>query len=290
MRASPGNEKFSCIFSRRERTDSRTVRCTFDQPSRCLLFLMPSHHHVTMSAPLRHMKRSPPRSSLEDQQQPRKICNVISALDHDELKRHYMFVPEADSTTCTWQQRMVNHYHSHLYKEYVLADLSRPGQVGLRWRTEQEVQNGRGHATCGNKHCGHGPGSPQSSSSVLLATYYQSSLPSSGEEERRLLEKIPHGLGLHDYEVPFTYTEHGQNKTELVKLRLCLRCAPLLFASRGGEGVLEARKARAKNKRDRDPSPKDLLPDSGESSDDQKRKARRRRSKHKKRKKNRKEG
>lgn len=252
---------------------------------RCACYF--SRRHTTMSAPLRHLKRSPPRSSSEDQQQPRKICNVISALDHDELKRHYMFVPEADNTT--WQQRMVNHYHSHLYKEYVLADLSHPGQVGLRWRTEQEVQNGRGHATCGNKHCGHGPGSPQSSSSVLLATYYQSSLPSSGEDERRLLEKIPHGLGLHDYEVPFTYTEHGQNKTELVKLRLCLRCAPLLFASRGGEGVLEARKARTKNKRDRDPSPKDSLPDSGESSDDQKRKDSRRRSKHKKRKKNRKE-
>lgn len=236
------------------------------------------------------MKRSPPRFSSEDQQQPRKIRNVTSALDHDELKRHYTFVPEADGAT--WQQRMVNHYHSHLYKEYVLADLSRPGQVGLRWRTEQEVKNGRGHATCGNKHCGHCPGSDQSSS-LLLSTYYQSSLPSSVEEEKRLLEKIPHGLGLHDYEVPFTYTEHGQNKTELVKLRLCLRCAPLLFASRRGEGVLEARKARAKTKRDREervPSPKDLLSGSGESSDDKKRKASRRRSKHKKRKKHRKEG
>jgi protein FRA10AC1 len=235
-----------------------------------------------MSAPLRHLKRSPPRFSSEDHQQPRRIRNVTSALDHDELKRHYTFVPEADRTT--WQQRMVNHYHSHLYKEYVLADLSRPGQVGLRWRTEQEVQNGRGHATCGNKHCGHGPASDQSSS-ALLASYYQSSLPSSVEEEKRLLEKIPHGLGLHDYEVPFAYTEHGQNKTELVKLRLCLRCAPLLFASRGGEGVLEARKARSKNKRDREervPSPKGLLSNAGENSVDEKRMASRRRSKHKK--------
>ena len=242
-----------------------------------------------MSGPLGHMKRSPSGFSSEDQQQPRKIRNVTSASDHDELKRHYTFVPEDDSTT--WQQRMVKHYHSHLYKEYVLADLSRPGQVGLRWRTEQEVHTGRGYATCGNKHCGLGPGSDQSS--LLLATYYQSSLPSSVEEERRLLEKLPHGLGLHDYEVPFTYTEHGQNKMELVKLRLCLRCAPLLFALNGREGVLEARKARTKNKNcqeKRDLNPKDLLLDSGESSDDEKRKASRRCSKHKKRKKIRKEG
>jgi protein FRA10AC1 len=217
---------------------------------------------------------------------------VTSAADHEELKQHYTFVPEAASGT-TWQQRMVKHYHSHLYKEYVLADLTRPGQVGLRWRTEQEVQNGRGHTTCGNKHCpaGLAKKDPQSSSS-LLATYYQSSRTSSVEEEKRLLEKIPHGLGLHDYEVPFTYTEHGQIKTELVKLRLCLQCAPLLFASRGGEGVLEARKARAKNEgggEKRDLSPKDE--DSGEtSSNDEKnsRFASRQRSKHKKRKKHRK--
>jgi protein FRA10AC1 len=191
---------------------------------------------------------------------------------------------------------MVKHYHSHLYKEYVLADLTRPGQVGLRWRTEQEVQSGRGNATCGNKHC-HArleKKDPQSSSSSLLANYYQSSLPSSEEGEKRLLENLPHGVGLHDYEVPFTYTEHGQTKTELVKLRLCLHCAPLLYASRGGEGMLDARKARAKNKR------------GGEEGDSCRKKevsgattsnveknigmASRLRSKHKKRKKHRKQG
>lgn len=242
-----------------------------------------------MSAPRQHRKRSPPRFSSADEQQqkPRKICNVTSAADHEELKQHYTFVPEAASGT-TWQQRMVKHYHSHLYKEYVLADLTRPGQIGLRWRTEEEVQNGRGHATCGNKHCHAGleKKDPQSSTS-LLGAYYQSSPPGVVEEERRLLEMLPHGVGLHDYEVPFTYAEHGQTKTELVKLRLCLHCAPLLFASRGGEGILEARKARAKNERGGAKgvvSPKNE--DSGETnSNDEKniRMASRVRSKHKKR-------
>jgi protein FRA10AC1 len=223
---------------------------------------------------------------------------VTSAADHEELKQHYTFVPEVASDTTTWQQRMVNHYHSHLYKEYVLADLTRPGQVGLRWRTEEEVQGGRGHATCGNKHCHGGmeKKDPHASTSLLAATYHQSSLPDSVEEERRLLENLPHGVGLNDYEVPFTYTEQDQTKTELVKLRLCLRCAPLLFASRGGEGILEARKARAKNELGGEKgvaSPKNE--DSGEhSSNDEKniriRTASRQHSKHKKRRKHRKPG
>ncbi|KAL7523496.1 hypothetical protein ACHAXR_000208, partial [Thalassiosira sp. AJA248-18] len=65
----------------------------------------------------------------------------------------------------TWQERMVQHYHSHLYKEYVLADLSRVtatttsgGKVGLRWRTEKEVANGRGFRCCGNLMCEQGVG------------------------------------------------------------------------------------------------------------------------------------
>jgi len=143
---------------------------------------------------------------------------------------------------------MVNHYHSHLYKEYVLADLTRaPSQLGLRWRTQQEVENGRGHATCGNKHC---PGGNQaleaSASQSLLSGYYKSPRPTNNEEEEKLLEKLPHGIGLHDFEVPFTYPEQGETKTELVKLRLCLKCSPLLFQG----GALDARRARSKRSKD----------------------------------------
>jgi hypothetical protein len=57
-------------------------------------------------------------------------------------------------------------------------------------------------------------------------------------EERERLSRVPHGIGLHDYEVDFTYVEGGARKRELVKVRLCLRCAPLLFVARrtGGDG------------------------------------------------------
>ena len=62
------------------------------------------------------------------------------------------------------------------------------------------------------------------------------------EEEMAALSQLSHGCGLADYEVPFSYVEQEEQKTELVKLRLCLRCAPMLFFGRGG--ALGAKMAR----------------------------------------------
>ena len=90
--------------------------------------------------------------------------------DSNELRSHFQFVLPDDAADdaapnnsndqkqygSSWQQRMVQHYHSHLYKEYVLADLSRVmdlGKVGLRWWTKMEVANGRGFRCCGNLMC-----------------------------------------------------------------------------------------------------------------------------------------
>ena len=57
---------------------------------------------------------------------------MSNSADRAELERQYTFLPEKDQID-KWQDRMVQQYHSHLYKEYVLADLTtRPvGQVGL---------------------------------------------------------------------------------------------------------------------------------------------------------------
>lgn len=84
-------------------------------------------------------------------------------------------------------------YYKKLFKEYALADLSRyrEGKLGLRWRTEREVIDGKGHFVCGNKTC----------------------------DARD---------GLHSFEVNFKYKEHGDVKNELVKVRLCRRCAKKL--------------------------------------------------------------
>ena len=147
----------------------------------------------------------------------RKVKNVVSAADHAAMHEHYSFLPPETNATSnnysnhrpnsninninpssggsSWQERMVAKYHEQLFKEFVLADLSVPGRIGLRWRTRQEVLNGRGDRTCGNKRC-------RNRSCVMD--------------------------DLVTLEVPFSYDEHGERKKELVKLRLCSNCRPLL--------------------------------------------------------------
>ena len=86
-----------------------------------------------------------------------------------------------------------------MFKEYALADLSRhrEGKVGLRWRTESEVVSGKGHFACG----------------------------AIGEK------KCDSTSALHSYELNFKYVEHGERRNELVKVRLCHRCARKLPGS-----------------------------------------------------------
>lgn len=126
------------------------------------------------------------------------LKNVVSAADRAVLEEQYEFVPSQtndddnnNKQPSTWQDRMVQRYNEGLYREYSLADLSRPGQLGLRWRTRQEVIDGRGERTCGNKRC-------------------------------------LHSVGLVTIEVPFAYQEGGIKKKELVKLKLCPSCLPLV--------------------------------------------------------------
>ncbi len=196
-----------------------------------------------------------------------QIQNITTSSDFLELQKAYQFVIPSSSTTqdddtapttsTTWQDRMVQHYHSHLYKEYVLADMTRykKNQIGMRWRTKQEVMDGKGFRTCGNKHC---PSYQQQQSnpthvetsdilSSSLSDYFKKTISTeipSLEEELKLLKSVPEGVGLFDYEVHFSYQERGHMKSELVKLRLCLKCAPKLYFNRGG--ALKAREARNK--------------------------------------------
>jgi protein FRA10AC1 len=81
------------------------------------------------------------------------------------------------------------------YCRYAIIDLARAndGIVGMRWRTKNEVVQGKGQSICGSTTC------------------------SSRES-------------LHSYEVPFQYVEANQTKAELVKVRICGDCAPSLFA------------------------------------------------------------
>ena len=74
----------------------------------------------------------------------------------DAVRDHHRFLWDDDGDEkLSWEQRLSRKYHARLFKEYALADMSRyrEGQVGLRWRTEAEVFDGKGQFVCGNKAC-----------------------------------------------------------------------------------------------------------------------------------------
>ena len=273
-------------------------------------------------------KRKRRRRSKHHKDDDLKKLPPAAQSDWEALRSHFQFVlpggEQSYGSTTTWQDRMVKHYHSHLYKEYVLADLSRVleiGKVGLRWRIKDEVKSGKGFRSCGNLKCesvicnnnsststtaekkeaydavvrrsvGIGvpengrreplgvvlPLSTSSEAGEALDLYLKScirqmtsigdegsdsyedrhsrkrrkkskqkkkkkhhrrkhsgsasSLQDEERDEQKRLSQVPHGVGLYDYEVDFAYVERNVNKRELVKVRLCLRCAPLLFAAK----------------------------------------------------------
>mmetsp|Transcript_1374 Transcript_1374/g.2220 ORF Transcript_1374/g.2220 Transcript_1374/m.2220 type:complete len:320 (+) Transcript_1374:610-1569(+) len=235
-------------------------------------------------------------SRRDDEYYPRKQTNAppaYTANDVMELRKTYRFVPNDDdngeedndnnigdppkknnhkqklrsaintsrTSTTTWQERMARTYEQQLYREYVLADLTRvhlhrSGPVGLRWRTKAEVLQGKGELSCGNKHC------PSYNKKHVPPPNLNRPPPTAGgnnvkdeqmatqNEEDRLRSSYEYGQELHSYEVLFAYQDDGDDvqrrkkkkKNELAKLRLCIRCAPLLFYHKGW--VLGAKRAR----------------------------------------------
>ena len=139
--------------------------------------------------------------------------------DEQAVKAEHRFLWEPESgrsssaSEDSWEKRLARRYYSKLYREYALADLSRykEGAVGLRWRTEQEVFDGRGQFTCGNKACDS-------------------------------------NAGLQSFELLFAYEEHGEHKQALVKLRVCRACEEKLHYRKHKE---ERRHERHERKRDK---------------------------------------
>jgi protein FRA10AC1 len=113
-----------------------------------------------------------------------------------------------------WEERLAKRYYAKLHREYALADMSRykEGAVGLRWRTEREVFDGKGQFTCGNKAC-------------------------TADEQ------------LASYEVAFAYREHGEDKHALVKLRVCPGCAEKLHYRKRKEQRRAERRAKRETRR-----------------------------------------
>jgi hypothetical protein len=115
--------------------------------------------------------------------------------EYDIAHDHSRFIWKDDErgASLLWEERVARNYYDRLFKEYAIADLSQfeSGRIGLRWRTEAEVMDGKGQFVCGNRRC------------VEV-------------------------LGLCSYEVNFSYEERGQARTALVKLRVCPPCAQKL--------------------------------------------------------------
>lgn len=215
-----------------------------------------------------------------------RVKNITTPSDMEELKKAYKFVLDEDEgekneggdqtskeskSASTWQERMVQNYHSHLYKTHVIADLTyyQKGRIGLRWRTKAEVQNGKGNDTCGNKNCScyfdeMNRKKPiedviqwkENVDESKLLYQYEREVDESSEDsevlEQRRLKSLPHGIGLCDYEVHFKYQEQGEDKEELVNLKLCMRCAPKIFVGKRSDPFIAARIARIEYNKNKD--------------------------------------
>ena len=123
------------------------------------------------------------------------------------LAREHRFVrddEEDEERSREWGVRLARRYHAALFKTYCVCDLSRAddgggdgrARVGMRWRTEDEVRRGKGQLTCGERRC-----------------------------ER--------SEGLATFECHFKYSERGERKSALVKVRACESCAKKLGVSDG---------------------------------------------------------
>ncbi|KJH49482.1 hypothetical protein DICVIV_04419 [Dictyocaulus viviparus] len=77
--------------------------------------------------------------------------------------------------------------------QYCIIDLTyfKKNKIAMRWRTEAEVRSGKGQFICGSKKC-------------------------SADTD------------LSSWEVNFGYTENGERKNALVKVRLCRQCSEML--------------------------------------------------------------
>mmetsp|Transcript_13564 Transcript_13564/g.36289 ORF Transcript_13564/g.36289 Transcript_13564/m.36289 type:complete len:315 (-) Transcript_13564:178-1122(-) len=138
--------------------------------------------------------RGIPSGATTGEDQPRPSQHYKG--EYDIAREHNRFVwrdEDEDGGNLRREERVAKKYYDRLFKEYAIVDLSRyeTGQVGLRWRTEREVIDGRGQFSCGNRSC------------TQIA-------------------------GLCSYEVHFRYSERREQRSTLVKVRVCPACARLL--------------------------------------------------------------
>ena len=235
----------------------KTVRKPFTSHSTAASHSQPFGQRFAMMDPFQRHKMLAEeyikyyRGSAKDIASPAQTVKT----DMDVVKENYRFVRSSEddlaAATGNSEQRLAKRYWDRLYKEYALADMSRyrTGEIGLRWRTEQEVIDGRGQFTCGNKKC---PTQPPATPNQLKS-----------------------------FELNFCYVEGGVSKQTLVKVRLCPDCTyrlhyPKLKQMEEEEKARkrQAREERRKKRKDEKKAKKEKLRSSSSSKKDKKKKRR----------------
>jgi protein FRA10AC1 len=124
---------------------------------------------------------------------------------------------------------MAKKYYTRLFREYALVDLScyKDKKLGLRWRRESEVVSGKGQFLCGN----------------ITPT-----------------KKCDATTHLHSFEINFAYIEEGTRKNELVKVRLCPRCAKKMNKGRSDVEKKQRKEGDSGRKRGRVEISKEIPP------------------------------
>ncbi|KAJ7442461.1 folate-sensitive fragile site protein Fra10Ac1-domain-containing protein [Mycena latifolia] len=137
-----------------------------------------------------------------------KAATTPGKTEFEILKAFHKFLREDDEHATSWDEQLAAKYYDSLFREYAVCDLKhyKSGNFALRWRTEAEVLAGAGETSCGNTRCAHhDPAGP------------------------------PARTPLSTLELPFTYTEHGEAKSALVKAVLCEKCLGKLMWTRRKE-------------------------------------------------------
>lgn len=141
--------------------------------------------------------------------------------DIDVIREEHRFLwTEEDDADSNWEKKLAKKYYDKLFKEYCICDLSgyKHNKVAMRWRTESEVVEGKGQFVCGSRIC--------------------------NEKDN-----------LKSWEVNFGYTELGEKKNALVKIRLCLHCSyKLNYRYKKREVVKKKRKVETKYRSSSDES------------------------------------
>ncbi|KAJ3844800.1 folate-sensitive fragile site protein Fra10Ac1-domain-containing protein [Lentinula raphanica] len=147
----------------------------------------------------------------------RSLTTPQGKTEFEILQASHKFLREEtddDESQLGWEERLALKYYTSLYREFAVCDLKhyKSGNFALRWRTEDEVLDGTGESTCGNTRC----------------KFYN--------RGRAKDHKPP----LSTLELPFAYSEHGENKSALVKVVLCAKCVDkLMWKRRQGKGGME---------------------------------------------------